>query len=169
MDYRIRRIRPEDWPSLRDFRLLALATAPTAYGSTFAEEQAFADSVWQERASGPSSGCDRATFIAEHEGGWLAMATGLVSVDGRKLPMPQLVSMFVAAPARRQGVAVGLIEALVRWGCDCGADRLALWVTEGNDAAVALYQRSGFHATGRTQPLAHTPALTEQEMVRLIT
>lgn len=67
----IRRVRPDEWREVRSLRLRALREVPTAYGSTLAEEQAFSDAMWRERTLGASSGCERATFIAESEGVWL--------------------------------------------------------------------------------------------------
>ena len=54
MGHGVRRVRPDEGLRLRALRLRALADAPWAFGSTFAREQAFAESVWHERtAQGP--------------------------------------------------------------------------------------------------------------------
>jgi GNAT superfamily N-acetyltransferase len=137
-----------------------------AYGSTLAQEQAYSEELWRERASGPAAGCDRATFIAEREGIWIGMVTGLANHDGQGNAGPLLVAMFVDSSARRQCIGVGLTEAVCTWARNCGADQLTLWVTSGNNPAVALYRRCGFRFTGKTRPVAHTPALAEHEMVR---
>ena len=49
----------------------------------------------------------------------------------------------------RTNTSEGLIEL----------DRLELWVTEGNGAAIRLYLRSGFADTGRRNALPSNPAL----------
>jgi GNAT superfamily N-acetyltransferase len=151
---------------MRSLRLRALAEVPTAYGSTLAEEQANSDDVWRERTIGASSGCDRATFIAECEGMWLATVTGLAKRFGSTNGVPMLVAMFVLASARRQGIGVGLVDIVSSWAREGGANQLALWVESGNGPAVALYQRCDFRFTGEEQPLAHTPTLIERQMVR---
>jgi GNAT superfamily N-acetyltransferase len=110
----IRRIRADEWREMRSLRLRALAEVPTAYGSTLAEEQAYSDDVWRERTLGASSGYDRATFIAECEGMWLATVTGLAKQFGLANGVPLLVAMFVAASARRQGIGVGLGSRLIK-------------------------------------------------------
>jgi GNAT superfamily N-acetyltransferase len=163
MTIQIRRIRSEEWWELRSLRLRALAEVPTAYGSTLAEEQTYSDEVWHERALGTSNGCDRATFIAERKGNWLGMVTGLLDRDGRGR---LLVAMFVTSAVRRQGLGLGLVEAIVLWARNCGANQIALWVNSENNPAIAFYKQCGFRFTGGTQPLAHIPELTEQEMVR---
>ena len=71
----VRRIRADEGLRLRALRLRALAEAPMAYSSTLAREQRYPDDVWRERAVGASIGCDRATFIAEHDGRWVGLAT----------------------------------------------------------------------------------------------
>jgi GNAT superfamily N-acetyltransferase len=163
---RIRRIHADEGPTLRTLRLRALAEAPMAFGSTLAHERAFPDDVWRERAIGASLGCNRATFIAERDNQWIGLVTGLAHQDDPDNPGRILVSMFVDRAARRTGVGVALVEAVLGWARACGAARLTLWVTSGNDPAVALYQRCGFRPTGATRPLPHTPTLAECEMIQ---
>jgi GNAT superfamily N-acetyltransferase len=162
----IRRIRADEGPLLRALRLRALAEAPMAFGSTLAHEQGYPPDLWRERATGASGGCDRATFIAECDGPWVGLATGIARSEHQQSLEPLLVGMFVDSTVRRLGVGVGLVEAVSGWARTCGASRLALWVTSGNDPAVALYHRCGFRLTGIARPLAHTPTLAEREMIR---
>jgi len=164
MSMRIRRIRADEWQRLRAFRLHALADVPTAFGSTLAQEQAFSDDVWHDRAVGAAAGIDRVTFIAEQEDRWLGMATGLLGGPDDSSAM--LVGMFVDGSARRHGLAADLVEAIVRWAQERGRGKLVLSVTSTNEAAVALYRRCGFRPTGATKPLPHTPHLIELEMMR---
>jgi len=162
----IRRIRADEGLHLRTLRLRALAEAPMAFGSTLADEQGYPDDVWRKRAVGASEGCDRATFIAERDSQWVGLVTGLAHQHDPDNPGRLLVSMFVVSTARRAGVGVALVEAVLAWARACGAVRLTLWVTSGNDLAVVLYQRCGFRPTGATRPLPHTPTLSECEMIR---
>ena len=91
-------------------------------------------------------------------------ATGLAdAADGCG---PMLVGMFVDPAERGRGVGRALVEAVTAWVRARGAARLSLWVTSANNPAIALYGRCGFRPTGETQPLAHTPSLTELRMVR---
>ncbi|HWN55295.1 MAG TPA: GNAT family N-acetyltransferase [Verrucomicrobiae bacterium] len=169
MGLEVRRIRAHEGPQLRPLRLHALADAPTAFGSTLAREEAFPESVWHERAARGASGGDGVTFIAEHDGQWVGLATGLVEdPEDAKGSGPVLVGMFVDRGKRRCGVGVALVEAVASWARERGAARLALWVTSSNEPAIALYRRCGFRPTGDTKPLAHTPTLTELRMVRVL-
>src|SRR5262249_42322802 len=145
----IRRIRADEGPSLRALRLRALADAPMAFGSTLAREQALTDDAWRERAQGGASAADRVTFVAEHDGRWLAIAAGLAcDPDVRDDPRPELVGMFVAPEARGHGVGAALVDAVVSWARARQAGGLTLWVTVTNTPAVALYERCGFRRTG---------------------
>ena len=76
--------------------------------------------------------------------------------------------MWVRAEARGRGVGTKLIDAVKAWARAEGARALQLEVTEDNHAAVRLYERCGFRATGRTEPLPRDPALIEHEMRLLL-
>jgi GNAT superfamily N-acetyltransferase len=163
----IRRIRSEEGLKLRAIRLRALADAPTAFGSTLAQEEEFPERVWHERAESGAVGAARVTFVAEQEGQWLGIATGLArDPEEPSDPRPLLVGMFVAPEARRSGVGVALVEAVVRWARERRATGLSLWVTSTNSSAIALYVKCGFRPTGQTKPHALFTALTDVRMVR---
>jgi hypothetical protein len=81
---------------LRALRLRAPADAPTAFGSTLAREEAFTDDVWRDRAAGGASGTDRVAFIAERDGRWIGLASGLAAdLDTPDRGEPVLVGMLV--------------------------------------------------------------------------
>jgi GNAT superfamily N-acetyltransferase len=162
MSLNIRRIRADEWQRLRALRLHALADAPMAFASTLAREDTFSDDVWRERAASGAAGVDRVTFIAAEGGRWVGLATGLLADQ----PIPTLVGMFVDTSARQRGIGAELVEQVAGWARERGGDRLVLWVTADNHAAIALYRRCGFKPTGATKPVAHTPACSEQEMMR---
>ncbi len=161
---RVRRIRRDEGARLRALRLRALADAPLAFGSTLAREEAFADDIWDERAAWGAAGEDQVTYVAEDEGRWIGMAVGLA--EGGQQPRFMLVGMFVEPDARGRRVGAALVEAVVTWARTRGAAELGLWVTSTNRAGIALYERCGFRPTGQRQPLDHTPALTEIQMIR---
>jgi GNAT superfamily N-acetyltransferase len=164
MTLTVRRIRADEGLQLRALRLRALADSPMAFGSTLAREEAFAEPMWHERAAGGASGGDRVTFIAERDGRWIGLATGLADdPDGSR---PVLVGMFVDPAERGHRVGVALVDAVTAWARTRGAARLSLWVTSTNTPAIALYDRCGFRATGEARPLGHTPSVTEVRMVR---
>jgi GNAT superfamily N-acetyltransferase len=163
----IRRIRPDEGSRLRTLRLRALADAPMAFGSTLARESTFTDAAWQERAQRGASGADGVTFVAELEGEWVGIVTGLPrDPDAPEDPRAVLVGMFVSGEARGHGVGAALVDAVVGWARQRKAEGLGLWVTATNATAIALYRRCGFQSRDERRPLPHTPSVEMLRMVR---
>jgi GNAT superfamily N-acetyltransferase len=167
MSPEVRRIRPDEGLQLRALRLRALADAPMAFGSTLVQEEAFPDTVWDERAARGAAGGERVTFIAERDSQWIGLATGIPhEADDPERSGPVLVGMFVDSAERGHGLGATLVEAITAWARARGAARLYLWVTSTNHPAIALYRRCGFRPTGDVRPVAHTPSVPELRMVR---
>lgn len=154
----VRRLRPDEWPAYRSIRLRALLDAPDAFGSTRGREAAFADEEWQTRANPP----DDAVFVADGPDELVGMAIGAPAPSNPGAAA--LFGMWVAPGARRLGVGQALIEAVQAWAIDAGYHRLGLGVTTTNSAAIALYERLGFVATGDRYPLRAGSDLTFQMM-----
>ena len=67
--------------------------------------------------------------------------------------------MWVDPDVRQQGCGRALSEAVIAWARERTLVDIVLWVTEGNKAAIALYERLGFALTGRRdQHPAHARA-----------
>jgi len=163
----LRRIRPDEGLQLRELRLRALADSPMAYGSTFAEERSYSETIWHERAANGAAGRNVVTIVAEAKGRLVGMATGLTAgPENQGKSDPMMVGVFVDSTVRRQGVGLALIDKIVQWVQARGSTRLNVWITSGNEPAVALYRRCGFEPTGTTRPNAHTSTLVEFEMTR---
>jgi ribosomal protein S18 acetylase RimI-like enzyme len=159
---RVRRVEPDAWRELADVRLRALADAPTAFASTHAAEVTRSDREWRDWTAAVASGVDAVAFVAD-DGERLQ---GLV-VGHERTEQPErvaLVSMWVAPEARGRGLGSELVERVVEWAEDRGADAVTLWVNESNAPAIGLYERAGFTATGARQPLPSAPDLTEIEL-----
>jgi len=143
----VRRLQAADWTMLRDVRLAALASAPEAFGSTLARELAFGEPDWRRRIDSPS-------FVAwrDDEPVGLAGAVNRSEVDRQSSPGDwELVSMWVSPDARGSGVADLLAAAVVDAVKAAQAERLTLWVADGNARARAFYLRVGFQPTGARQ------------------
>ncbi len=70
-------------------------------------------------------------------------------------------------PARGQGVADQLVEAVCGLARQSGAASVTLWVTEVNDRARAFYRRLGFAPTGGRQLVRpEEPEHFEEELSR---
>ena len=146
----VKPILPEHWRVLKDVRLRALADAPGAFGTTWAEAQAYSDAEWQARARRfsdlpPATGC-----VAYLENVPCGMACAYASEEN-----PQaagMTSFWVAPEARGQGVADALVTFLVNWAASQEFSMLEADVVEDNHRAIAFYKRVGFHETGQSGP-----------------
>ena len=103
----IRRLTPEDAESFQAFRMAALKTAPTAFGSSFEEELNFPPSVIEGRlAIRP----DRGPFGA-FEDGELVGLVALGRENLKNLAHKCLVwGMYVKPEYRGKGIAQALLE-----------------------------------------------------------
>ena len=154
MSATVRRLGAGEADLLRDLRLRALGDAPMAFGSTLAREEGYEPERWERWAADSASGERQAIFIAEPQAG---MASGVIDDEDRALA--HLYAMWVAPQARGTGAGKALVEAVVAWAADRGAERLTTSVTEGNAAAAALYAAAGFTDSGRREPLGHSEAV----------
>ena len=72
-----RRIRADEGLRLRALRLRALADLPMAYGSTFAKEELYSETIWHERAARSAAGDKAVTIVAERDNRFVGMAMDL--------------------------------------------------------------------------------------------
>ena len=152
------RLQPAVWAAYRQIRLVALADAPRAFGSTVADEEAMTPADWRTRLT------QRSTFAASASHGLVGTAAGIpCDVEGHA----ELVGMWVHPGWRRRGIGGLLVGAVIDWATAAPFRAIDLWVTVGNDAAEALYARLGFVRTGATQPVREDdPTLLELAMTR---
>ncbi len=151
----IERLRDDDWQSLRDVRLAALADAPHAFCARLADERVYGREKWISFLGAA------AWFVARRDEAPVALAAGMTGVRD---PEPELISMWVAPAERGRGIGSALTRAVLDWARAEAADTLALWVTDGNVAARRMYERFGFAATGEWAPTPHTAATGEIRM-----
>ena len=139
----VRRLGAGEADLLRTVRLRALGEAPMAFGSTLAREEGYEPEKWERWAAESASGERQAIFIAEPEAG---MASGVI--DDADPALAHLYAMWVARDARGTGAGTALVDAVVAWATDRGAERLTTSVTEAT--------RRPWRSTPR--PASPTPA-----------
>jgi ribosomal protein S18 acetylase RimI-like enzyme len=149
------------WRTYREVRLAMLRGAPRAFWTTYDEAAARPDDAWLAMV--------RDLDI------WLAMRRDepLGSVASFRLPeRPEeeccLIAMWVYPQARGLGIGELLVQTVLDHAAAQGRSRVVLDVAHENAPAVALYERMGFEATGRTDVLPHDPSITEFEMARQV-
>ena len=133
---------------MRDIRLRALADAPMAFETSFEEARLRPGEWWVDWAARSAGGNRLAMFLAWNGDDAVGIAGTFVEDDGSRW----LISMWTDPAARGRGVGRALVESVVAFARDAGSDELLLEVTDGNDAAYALYRACGFVETGPGEP-----------------
>jgi len=144
----------EEWRTVKEVRLRALAEDPYAFGSTVEREQGFDDDVWRIRVAAGR------TFLARSGEQVVGIASFYVEDDRER--ERQLVSMWVAPKVRGAGVGELLVRAAREAAAVEGARALTLFVADGNDRARRFYEHLGFRATGERQALPSDPCVGEE-------
>ena len=142
-----RRLSRDDWADFREIRLKALADSPDAFGSTLAREERFEESDWRQRLAGPVYVVDDPAPVA---------VGGVFDNDG----VPHVWGMWTDPGHRRRGHARSILDALIPPGTQAQLD-----VTATNSDARTAYERYGFVATGRLEPLRPGSTLMIELMV----
>jgi ribosomal protein S18 acetylase RimI-like enzyme/catechol 2,3-dioxygenase-like lactoylglutathione lyase family enzyme len=145
-----------DAPAYRELMLEAYARDADAYTST-AEERAREPLSWWADRIAPASGLGQS--FGAFDAGRLVGAVALEYSARAKTAHAGLVLGMVVQPhARRQGVGRALMQAALEAArTRPGLEVLRLTVTEGNDAALRLYESVGFARWGVEPSAIRTP------------
>jgi ribosomal protein S18 acetylase RimI-like enzyme len=144
----MRRLRPEDAPAYRDLMLEAYTAHPDAFTSSPSERQILPMAWWEDRLStdAHANECVFGAFVASQ----LVGVAGLSFQTREKLRHKcSVFGMYVRPSHRGHQLGDGLLGAVLKAARQQRGVSLAqLTVTQGNRAAVALYERHGFVAFG---------------------
>lgn len=141
-----------DAPRYRALMLHAYAAAADAFTSTPEERAAEPESWWVKRIADPKGfSVSFGAFRGEQ-------LIGTVTVEFSGKPKTRhkalIIGMFVVEPERGRGVAKSLVKAALEAALSRPEVRVVtLTATEGNRAAIALYESFGFQAFG-VEPMA---------------
>ncbi len=143
----IRRLHASDAPAFQALRLYGLQESPSAFGSSFEEEQTRTIQQVEHHLEGAQ---ERVFFGSFADVGLVGMV-GVGREPGLKERHIAFIrSMYVAPQVRRQGAARGLLQvALNQLAAWSGVEQVTLSVTAANAGAVALYRSVGFREVGR--------------------
>ncbi len=149
----VQRLAPGHAAAYRALMLDAYGRHPDAFTSSVAEREALPLSWWQERLSTDAQAAS--LVLGAFAGDALAGVAGL-SFDPRDKARHKamLFGMYVPEQHRRSGLGRDLVmAALAQARGRAGTRVVQLTVTQGNDAAQALYERCGFVTFG-VEPMA---------------
>ncbi len=159
----VRRLRQDEVREYRWIRLQALATDPTAFGSTYLQEAGFPAAVWEERTISGATGANRGTWVAiAPDGQWVGIVGAVSDPAGLAV-----VSMWVDPRHRGRRIGARLLDTLLEWARERQPEApIHLSVNPAQLDAVRLYESRGFVRTGETEPLRHTPTVRLDVMLR---
>ena len=149
---RIGLLQPADAPAYRTLMLEAYTQAADAFTSTAEERAAEPLSYWERRIADPA-GLHFAfgAFVGPRLVGTVALE---YSAKPKTRHSALVVGMYVKPAARRLGAGAMLMQsAIVAARAKPGLRILRLTVTQGNEAAIRLYESVGFSAWG-VEPMA---------------
>jgi ribosomal protein S18 acetylase RimI-like enzyme len=155
----VRRVGEPEWERFRELRFRALREDPLAFGSTLEREEHFPEELWRERMAAPTSSY---WIAADPDDRFVGMAVA-ARLEGEY----HIFSMWVEPERRGAGLGGRLLDAALAWVEESTAGApVRLDVNPRQVAAVRLYRSRGFRATGRSEPLGHSPNETVEAMVR---
>jgi RimJ/RimL family protein N-acetyltransferase len=132
----VRRLDPDDWQTIRELRLTALRTDPTAFLSTWEGERHHDPEYWR---AWPRRGAGFGVWRQDRPAGMVGVAPS--TEDSSRAV---IFAMWVAPDARGSGAADALIAAAVSWAAEQGCASVGLEVAAGNARAERAYARNGF-------------------------
>jgi len=157
--FQVRPLTEDDWATLRELRLAALADSPDAFGPTVESALAQPESYWRAWAKGRPG---RMQAFAAFSG---PDPVGLISGGTPAEGLGHFGAVWVAPRARGTGLGRELVNVMCTWLAAHGCQRIELEVTDGNPAEH-LYESLGFRRTGASHPLREGSPLSEVTMAR---
>jgi ribosomal protein S18 acetylase RimI-like enzyme len=157
----------DGWPRLRDIRLTALNSDPPVFLSSHEAELAFDERQWRQEFSRGEWHVMVRHGTGEGNPGTDAQDIGLVGVT-REPDTPSqeryLEYLWVARRFRRLGMASMLLRTVLDRLRESRVQTVWLYILDGNDDAMRLYQRFGFQSTNEVLPLPNDPTRTEERL-----
>lgn len=150
---------------LRELRLRALASDPSAFSASYADAVEHPLEEWIERAELSQAGLSQRTFVLVAESGeWLGMALVRLRDDDPRLA--GLNAMWVAPEARGGGAVKLLCDACALWAVEHDCTDLVLGLFTPNVRARRAYEAVGFVFTEETTWTREDGAAFEVQRMR---
>jgi ribosomal protein S18 acetylase RimI-like enzyme len=141
----IRLLKKRDTGEYRRLRLEALQKAPSAFGSSYAEEKKMPLSVFTERLTSK----DIWVFGAFAKGRLVGILGLIRESRVKRSHHATLVGMYVSTAFRKQGLGAALVDEAIAHARKLATIRyIKLSLTGSNEAARSLYLSRGFRTFG---------------------
>jgi len=141
---RITKLPQKSWETYRDFRLEALRTVPSAFGSSPEEESRLSEVVWRVRA--------RNTIFAMSERKPVGMLSYVFSDRVKTKHIVNIYGVYVTPTMRGRGIGWMLIQrALYEIRKNREIIKVQLSVNADLRPAIGLYKKARFQEVGRSR------------------
>lgn len=140
----IRILTLDDFLSYKMIRLELLKNNPSYFGSSFAEENLFEDSMWINRLTKTNV----KTFGLFDNNTLVGITTTVMNPRSKIKHIASLNSMYVKPSYRGQGYGAKLINKVIEFLDDNAVEIINLSVVTTNNCAINLYKTLGFNVYG---------------------
>jgi ribosomal protein S18 acetylase RimI-like enzyme len=154
---RVEALTEDDWSRLRHIRLSALQNYPGAFLSSYERESGYGEQRWRQEFS-------RGTWNILLADGEDAGLLGVTREQAMSLQECYLEYLWIAPDLRRSGAASMLLRTVLNRLRAAGVHTVWLYILNGNQVAMNLYQKFGFQTTNEPQLLPDHPAGSEHRM-----
>jgi ribosomal protein S18 acetylase RimI-like enzyme len=148
---------PDKWFWLRDIRLAALQDSPLAFLSTYDQEKDYHEVQWRAEFS-------RGDWYVSVRDGRPVSLLGATSEPDTPADERYVEYLWVSPLCRRSGIARSILTTVIDRLQDSGVRTVYLWVLDGNEVALQLYEKVGFVSTNHRLSLPEHPARGEERM-----
>ncbi|MGH3156867.1 MAG: GNAT family N-acetyltransferase [Streptosporangiaceae bacterium] len=142
---------------MRDIRLAALHDSPDRFLSTYEKERLFGDDHWRAEFG-------RGDWHIGFAGGEPVGLLGVTHEADTPAGACYFEYLWVAPDHRGRGVALRMIEVVLDRLSAAGMRTVFLYVLDGNDVALRVYEQAGFVRTNHREPLEARPGRTEERL-----
>ena len=153
----IKLLASDEWFWLKNIRLAALQDSPHAFLATYEGEQGYDEGQWRAEFS-------RGDWFTSVLDGRPVSLLGATSEPGMPLHERYIEYLWVSPECRHSGIARNMLTTVIDRLHGSGVRTVYLWVLDGNEVAIQLYEKVGFVSTNHRLSLPEHPARGEERM-----
>lgn len=130
----IKAVTSENWQSLKELRLKAVADSPEAFGDSIETVSSKSDEYWKDGIANSN------VFVTEENGVWIGMIVFKQDDDG----VWAVKSLWVDPNYRNQGIGKLIMQKAINAAKSTGVKLIELGVNVESKPAINLYESLGF-------------------------